>query len=290
MPRSWLSSASSRVLKVLPAPAPAEGAEHVESLHLAQSFCQKTKLKWDPVCALGKCRLAEVAVRFNVATDLWHFSYRWLPTLPDPRELMRAAWRGFSHPVLSFHPHAVDQNEGKLSQPARPLGPRDAWKCAPDREKIILNLQRSPTRNETGHRPQALQMKCQSHFFSASLPQQLQMKLNLKDVRCEAQKHTHTHMQYEKGGNQTFSCLPEWETVHIWKCFLELTLFSRVQKWWYLIIKLCNAFDRLWWKYWKWRWIWIGLCIYHLVKSRVAFEILSETSKNIYGTGELILL
>lgn len=199
MPRSWLSSASSRVLKVLPVPAPAEGAEHVESLHLAQSFCQKTKLKWDPVCALGKCRLAEVAVRFNVATDLWHFSYCWLPTLPDPRELMRAAWRGFSHPVLSFHPHAgvVDQNEGKLSQPARPLGPQDAWKCAPDREKIILNLQRSPTRNETDHRPQALQMKCQSHFFSATTianeiePQRRKM--------WSSEAHPHPHAIWERG-------------------------------------------------------------------------------------------
>lgn len=43
-------------------------------------------------------------------------------------------------------------------------------------KRIILNLQRSSARDENDHRPQALEMKCQSHLRSATLPEQQKIR------------------------------------------------------------------------------------------------------------------
>lgn len=67
MLRSWLCTGSSRALKPPPLPAPQAGVEHEGSVCKSHIWlCQKAELKLDLVCALRKCRFAEVAARFNV--------------------------------------------------------------------------------------------------------------------------------------------------------------------------------------------------------------------------------
>lgn len=84
-------------------------------------------------------------------------------------------------------------------------------KVHPTETRIILNLQRFGAKDENGHRPQALQMKCHSHFFSASLPQQLQIRKQTSETEDMKFRNTHTSTCNMRKGATKFTAVSQNE-------------------------------------------------------------------------------